>query len=217
MKKYDYIVWDFNGTIIDDVRIGIESINVLLSKRKLPTIKSKDEYQKSFCFPIIEWYRGLGFDFDAEDYTDIANEWVAEYISRESRAPLCEGVIELLDEFKKRNIKQIIISASEEKMLKRQLSAFGIEKYFAEVVGKNDIYASGKTEIAKRWRANNPGNILFIGDTDHDLDVASAIRADCILTSSGHQSYERLRNLKAEEGMGFDVVNCLRDILEDRV
>ena len=33
---------------------------------------------------------------------------------------------------------------------------------------------------------------LFIGDTLHDLEVANAMKAECMLVSCGHQSYEVL-------------------------
>ena len=212
MKRYDCIIWDFNGTIFDDVEIGIESINVLLSERGLKTISGRDEYRKSFGFPIIDWYKRLGFDFETEDYDVVANEWVAEYLSREKRAPVMDGVKELLEYFKANGIRQVIISASEITMLTRQLEFLGIRKYFDDVVGKNDVYASGKGEIARKWRRENPGDMVFIGDTDHDLETAEQIQADCILVASGHQSFERLIRLHPQNGIDLTVVNNMKEI-----
>ena len=214
MKKYDFIVWDFNGTILDDVQIGIESINALLTRRGIKTIDTREEYRNSFSFPIIEWYKKLGFDFETEAYSVVANEWVAEYVKREPNATICDGAVELLEWFKNTQKSQVIISASEENMLERQLRALGVHHYFDAVVGKNDVYASGKIETAKKWRDSHPGKILFIGDTDHDLEVAIAIGADCILAASGHQSYERLCKLMPENGLDYRTVRSLRDILK---
>lgn len=214
MKKYDCIIWDFNGTIFDDVNIGIESINTLLRARGLVELSTREEYQRNFGFPIIEWYKKLGFDFDKEDYDEVAREWVAEYLSREKNAPTTDGVIELLEHFSKSGIRQVIISASEITMLKRQLGFLGIEKYFDDVVGKDDVYASGKSEIALRWRSLNPGKMLFIGDTDHDLETAEHINADCILVACGHQSYERLSSLALKARTPLTVVRKMQDILD---
>ena len=213
MKNYNIIAWDFNGTLLDDVQIGIESINVLLSKRGLKTINTREEYKNSFRFPIIEWYKSLGFDFTKEDYEIVAHEWVAEYLKREPNAPLCEGVVELLDHFKMSGKRQVIISASESSMLNRQLSSLGIASYFEAVVGKNDVFAGGKTEIAKLWREKNSGTVLFIGDTDHDLETARAIGADCVLVSAGHQAFDRLKTLSSNESIKLSVVNTLFDIV----
>ena len=53
--RYQYLIWDFNGTIINDVQTGMDSINAVLPKYKLPTIKSLNDYQEKFRFPIIDY------------------------------------------------------------------------------------------------------------------------------------------------------------------
>ena len=195
--KYTYVVWDFNGTIFDDVRIGLESLNVLLKRRGLPIIESYERYKEEFMFPIIEGYKKWGFDFDKESYDDVAVEWVNEYLSREDEAELVDGVRETLDYFKSNGLKQIIISASETSMLIKQLKKLGIEAYFEEVLGLDNVHAAGKKEIALAWKKKHlDERLLFIGDTDHDHLVAEAINADCILISSGHQSYGKLLKIK---------------------
>ena len=35
MKKYEYVIWDFNGTILDDVEASMSSVNKLLVERGL--------------------------------------------------------------------------------------------------------------------------------------------------------------------------------------
>ena len=61
MTKYDYILWDWNGTIVDDLNINFKIINQLLKERNLPTI-TLQRYKEIFTFPIIEFYRSAGFD-----------------------------------------------------------------------------------------------------------------------------------------------------------
>ena len=56
---YTHILWDFNGTILDDVSVGINAINVLLKRRKMPIIFSQEEYRAKFCFPVIDYYLSL--------------------------------------------------------------------------------------------------------------------------------------------------------------
>ena len=169
---------DFNGTIFDDVDIGVESINALLKKRGLKVFSDREAYKNSFCFPIKKWYEELGFDFLAESYDNVAVQWIKEYLSREHKAGIYEGVREALSSYSNNGARQVIISASETGMLKRQLCELGIYGLFDEVLGKDDIFATGKEEIALKWRSQNKGRALFIGDTDHDLAVAQAIGAD---------------------------------------
>lgn len=50
-RKYSHVIWDWNGTLFDDVDWCIEVINIMLAKRKIQTIQSVAEYHKAFCFP----------------------------------------------------------------------------------------------------------------------------------------------------------------------
>ena len=94
--------------------------------------------------------------------------------------------------------KQIILSATEYNMLAEQVSELGIDGYFSELVGLDNIKAESKEKIALAWRKKNPDEkILFIGDTDHDLNVARAIGADCVLIADGHQDIKYLSTLGA--------------------
>ena len=68
MNSRKYVIWDFNGTIIDDVDVSFRAANILLEEYGLKKISSHDEYRGMLCFPVIDYYRKLGFDFDKIDY-----------------------------------------------------------------------------------------------------------------------------------------------------
>ena len=192
--KYTHIIWDFNGTILNDVDIGIESVNRLLEPRGLKKIESIDEYHELFRFPIIDYYKSLGFDFEKDDYyTVLAPEWVAAYMELVPGATVYEGVTETLEYFSNANVGQVLLSATEIEQLKTQIHELGIEKYFCEVIGLDNIHAKSKAENAKVWMQKHPdARPLFVGDTEHDAEVAKAVGADCILVACGHQSRDIL-------------------------
>ena len=189
----DKVIWDFNGTILDDVETGIISVNKLLADRGLPTLKDKNDYHRHFGFPIKRYYESLGFDFSKESYEEIAPIWVDEYLKNVKSAPLCQGVEEALELLRKEGIKQVIISATELDMLKGQLDDLGISEYFDEVCGLDNIHASSKVELAREWRKKNFDEIaVFLGDTEHDFETARAIGVECFLIEGGHQSRKTL-------------------------
>lgn len=191
--KYTDVIWDFNGTIIDDVAVGIDSVNKLLLDRGLDVIGSEEQYRRVFRFPIKEYYRSLGFDFDAEPYEKIAPLWVKEYLDRCKNAPLRDGFSEAFELFQSLGVKQHILSATELSMLKDQLDFYGIADNFESIFGLGDIHAHSKTDLAKRWREEYPHSVaLFIGDTEHDFAAAVAMSADCALVCGGHQTRETL-------------------------
>ena len=67
MKDKLTIIWDWNGTLLDDVDIYVDTINVLLAKYKKKPI-SKEYYKKLFTFPVQNYYSKLGFDIDVRGY-----------------------------------------------------------------------------------------------------------------------------------------------------
>ena len=67
MRRYDYVLWDWNGTLLDDLALNLSVENELLRRRGLFERADKDYYLEHFGFPIIEFYRALGFDFSKED------------------------------------------------------------------------------------------------------------------------------------------------------
>ena len=183
------VIWDFNGTVLDDVQTGIDSINALLSRRGLPTLSGVEEYHKHFHFPIIDYYAGLGFDFEKEPFSQIAPERVAEYDRLVPKAGLCRGVREAIDALARAGIKQVLLSATEQKMLERQVRGLGLDGLFSRVIGMDNIEAHTKLPAALRFmEEEKPGRAVMIGDTSHDAEVARDIGAECLLVAAGHQS-----------------------------
>ena len=191
--NYTHIVWDFNGTILDDLWAGIMSENVLLRRRGMPELKTLQQYYDVFCFPIKSYYEKLGYDFEKERYEDVADEWTREYDYFSGFSPVKSGVREAVEYFRARGVSQTIISMSEVEMMKRQIASFGITDYFDEILGLENNLAHSKLELARSWKERvNPRKVLMLGDTTHDIETAKVLDADCILIAGGHQSKERL-------------------------
>ena len=206
LSQYSTVVWDFNGTLLDDLGIGIRAVNALLSRRGMRTISSPEEYHAVFCFPIEEYYRRLGFDFSREPYEVLAVEWVREYRAIEGSAPLREGALSLILRLCEAGVRQIVLSATEETMLGEQLRALGIAEYFDEILGRSDIYAESKLALAERLSERLSGGVLVIGDTEHDLETARVLGADAVLLRGGHASDEALASLGCELADGLPML-----------
>ncbi len=190
---WTHLIWDFNGTLYDDVAAGVESINVMLRARGLRAFASHEEYRGVFDFPVEAYYRAIGLDVDGEGYDALAHEWVALYLENSRTAGLRSGVAAVLDALTARGLPQLVLSASEREMLLRQLRELGIADRFTDVLGLDNIYAGSKAAIAAAWRrAHRDARPLFVGDTLHDAEVAASIGADCVLINGGHQSRVRL-------------------------
>ena len=75
------------------------------------------------------------------------------------------------------------------------LDHYNLTKYFDNVIGLDNIYAGSKTHLGLSLveQLNLPKKqILFIGDTLHDAEVAEAMGVHSILIANGHQVKEKL-------------------------
>lgn len=209
--KYSLVIWDFNGTVLDDLELSLNSINTVLKKRNLPLIEGKNAYRTFFKFPIEKYYEDLGMDFTKEPYKIPADEWVALYNSGADRVPLTNGVKEVIDKIAETKTPQIILSASEKEMLNAQLERAGLLSIFETVLGTDNVYGGGKISMAKRWAENTDTdltNAVLIGDTDHDYQTATAIGCDCILYANGHMDRKRL------EETGATVIDSMYNLFD---
>jgi len=208
INKYKHIIWDWNGTLVDDVWLVVEIMNKMLKKRKLPRIDSK-RYREIFDFPVINYYSKLGYDFSKESFEKLTDEFISEYYRRFNECKLFDDAEEVLKKIRDMGISQSILSASKEDILIEKISYYGINKYFCRILGLENHYAESKIERGKRWIAElnlKPKEVLLIGDTIHDYIVSKHIGCDCLLIANGHHSYEKLAKL------GTDVMRTLKEI-----
>jgi phosphoglycolate phosphatase len=185
---YSSIVWDWNGTILNDVEYNLCIVNTLMQDRGMKPI-TLEVYRSAFKMPIRNFYTDIGFDLEKEDFEKLASEYNRMYKADFSSIPLTEGVLEVLEYFYQKGVKQYIVSASEQKSLDAQVKEKGLEKYFTQTVGNDDYSVVSKTDKARdlKKRIGSSGKILFVGDMDHDYEAALAMGADCVLYTGGHQ------------------------------
>lgn len=199
MIEVENILFDFNGTIIDDVDLCLKLLNQMLIKRNhLPV--SKERYLEIFTFPVIEYYKLAGFKFPEDDFDELATFFINEYKRQNVTCPLYPNVIRTLNYLISKNIKLAIVSASEKNLLLSQLEQYGIKNYFFGISGLDSINADSKIESAKKFINKNNLNLsktIFVGDTLHDADVALTLGIPCILIASGHQCKKVLNQSNA--------------------
>lgn len=209
--KYEYVIWDWNGTLFNDVQISIDTMNKMLEVKEYPQRLDTDLYKSIFSFPVVDYYIKVGLDFEKHSFDELAQLFIDLYSEVQDSAELFKSVRDVLKYFNSLGLKQSVISVCEKERLYHQISLFDIEDYFDDVIGTDDNYAVSKADIAKKWFADhelNPDKAVFIGDTVHDYEVARAVGCDSILIADGHQSREVL-SVTDEV-----IINCISDIKE---
>jgi len=210
------IIWDWNGTLLNDVDYSVAQINKVLTKYKLPNI-SVEKYREIFTFPVIDYYKALGFDFDKLDFKLVGMEFIDLYNENLKECKLNKGVIEVLSMFKKNNIKQGIISAREHNSLLVDLKNFEIDKYLQYCFGIDNNYAAGKDVLFEKYLAKSQTsrkNIYLIGDTTHDCEIAEKFGLNFILFEKGHQNFSHFNGCRIFEKI--DDISKLSEIIYER-
>jgi phosphoglycolate phosphatase-like HAD superfamily hydrolase/membrane protease YdiL (CAAX protease family) len=209
-RGLQHIIWDWNGTLLDDLNLCLACINGLLIKRGLDPV-NRSTYLDIFGFPVKDYYQKLRFDFSKETFEAISTEFMACYEAGRGDCSLMDGAIELLETLKVRGISQSILSASKISYLEKAVSDYHIKDYFNLVDGLDNHHAAGKLSLARTHLeklALPQESILLIGDTLHDAEIAHELGLQCCVIPNGHHSRQRL-----EKSPAF-LVNSLGDLLD---
>lgn len=190
-----HVIWDWNGTLYDDVHVCVEALNSMLRRRNRQTI-TVDKYVEVFDFPVKAVYPKLGFKMEEENWDRMAREYHDEYLARTDSCGLRRGTGELLDKMKKSSIPMSLVSACEISILRDLVDKTGVEEFFENIRGLSDLFAASKMELArdlmKKIKADG-ASALFVGDTLHDYEIARELGCCCVLLTGGHQTEKRLR------------------------
>ncbi len=185
-------------------------MNQMLNKRNYPLLKA-DRYREIFTFPVRDYYGKAGVDFAEHEWDEVAMEFIDNYRINVAGAKINPEALAILKLLSARNIRQFILSAMEQEFLTETINHRLDKNIFEEIVGLNNHYAHTKVENAKLLvdKLGLPKNeILMIGDTLHDHEVAESVGIGCLLFSGGHQSRKRL------ESSGAAIIDSLAEITE---
>ena len=203
------VLWDWNGTLIADVSHVVKINNMVFAAYGYRDT-TEEEYRSLFRFPVKDYY--LDYGVTEEDFVLLAREWNEKYVESFDEVPLSPHVAETVRRFQAAGFRQVILSASQVDQLRSQVARFAeLEGVFDEMLGISDVYAAGKVQLAKDYLARSgidPAETVFIGDTNHDAEVAQAIGVRCLLVSGGHQNDDVLKKT------GATVLKSLEDACE---
>ena len=205
-----YLLWDWNGTLLDDTALCLRALNGMMEARGLKPI-TLDYFRAHFAFPSRNFYNFLGmttsdetWDAMAQEYHDRYHEVAAE-INREAR--------EALTYAKDFGFRQSIISALRQDFLTAEVNKFKLRNFFDYAYGSDNLNGGTKIEraceLVERLKREGfiRGPLVLIGDSLHDKVTADAVGARSVLFSGGSHSAERL----AAEAPTYDsLLDCVK-------
>ena len=197
MPKYTHIIWDWNGTLLNDLSASLTSVNDMLDLRGMPRIDA-DFYKECIGVPIRKFYDRV-FDMEKEDYSIIIKQDNEGYLLHLADCGLTRGAREAIEFFTSCGMHQAVVSSSNNDQLCENIRKYSLDGCFDAVLGSADFYAGSKIDRAKAYLEKTDGKsgkILVVGDLEHDADMAKELGADCVLLTSGHEHISRLERAK---------------------
>ena len=193
--KYKHIIWDWNGTLLNDLELCVRMLNQSLSKRNIPNITIQ-EYKEKFLFPIKTFYESVGFNFDKEPFEDTNIEFHNGFEKNFKTLGLQPFAEETIITLHKKNVTQSILSATIQAKLIEQVGFFGLDRYLDNIIGlSNTPSGYGKEYEGKELLMSvdiDKSKTIIIGDSLLDFRVSKALGIDCALVYNGHNDMKRL-------------------------
>ena len=189
-----HIIWDFNGTLLNDTQLSLDVDNNVFEKLAIPAI-TIDDYRNNMTMPVRDFYPAVGVDYSIHGYETIARLWLDEFNQKAVGVGLVSGALDAIRFFHGQGRSQSVLSASYEPSLRKQCEALGLTPYMTDISGLEDESASKKTEIGRRQLRElglEGRDVVLIGDMLTDAHLAEDLGADCILVSWGHNDLKRL-------------------------
>lgn len=187
-----HILWDWNGTLLDDTEAALRTLNIMIARRGGKPIEMPF-YLDNFAFPVRPFYDKIGIVARNEDeWNSIAREYHETYLSQPKS--LNRGAIAALEMAKASGCRQSIVSALRQDLLEEQVRRYGVAGYFDFLYGSNNLDGASKVSRARELMARlTPDAFVLIGDALHDKEVADALGIPCIMCAAGSHAAWRLR------------------------
>lgn len=194
-----HIIWDWNGTLVDDVDLCVEILNQELTIRHISEISVR-HYKEKFFFPVNEFYETLGLPSNGTEYECLNETYIREYRARYKECDLHFGARETLEKLISKGISHSILSAGKRADVESFTRHFGVNSLFLEIDGASNIEAKGKDERALDHLSRfgfHQSEVILVGDSCHDWEVAQLIGCNAILFEHGHVEGDRLKMLSS--------------------
>jgi phosphoglycolate phosphatase len=195
--KYQLIVFDWDGTIIDSAATIAECIRESARDMGLP-VPTVEQASHVIGLGLHDSLRMAVPELQSEQYPQFVSNYRRHFLAREDAMSLFSGMKELLTDLKGSHLLAIATGKSR-RGLDRALAATGVGPFFAASRCADETNPKPHPAMLLELMdelgfAKN--QMLMIGDTSHDLEMARAAEVDSVAVTYGAHPEEGLRACK---------------------
>lgn len=184
------IIFDWSGVVKDATTGQLWIINKIFKKHGLPPL-SMEEFQDNWVQPYQLFYNKylpkLSLEEEEKDYLEAINSDDCP------KAKSCVGMTELIKNLKNKGNFLFVVSSDHIETFLKEIKQYGLEDIFTEVITNvHDKFDSVNGLIKKH--NFNLSETYFIGDSNHEADVAKRTGINSVAVTWGFCSEQKLRS-----------------------
>ncbi|WP_326661624.1 HAD family hydrolase [Streptomyces sp. NBC_00385] len=208
-KHRTHLVWDWNGTLLDDNIAVVGATNAAFAEIGLAPI-TLEQYREMYCIPIPRFYERLMGRLPTDvEWERMDGVFHRHYTEQREACGLTQGAAELLAQWQLAGRSQSLLSMYGHEHLVPVVRGYGIERHFVRVDGRTGPSGGSKAQHMERHFAAldgiSPAYTVVIGDAVDDAVAAAHVGAKAVLFTGGSHSRTSL------EAAGVPVVDTLAE------
>lgn len=206
-----HVVWDWNGTILDDNDATMVAVNAVCAAFGRAPV-DLDHWRSIYRRPLADTYRDLlGREISADNWAEIDRRFHSAYRELLPTIRFCAGIPDELYRWRTTGRTQSLLSMWFHDELVPEVAGRGLAELFVRVDGlRGQVGGHGKADhLVAHIQALDldPASVLLVGDVEDDAIAAQAAGARCVLVTTGLSSRAML------EGSGVPVVDSIAEAL----
>lgn len=198
-KEYDLIVFDWDGTLMDSASSIARSIQAAASDVGL-AVPSDAEARHIIGLGLNEALQTLFPQADAATHEKVVARYRYHFLGQDHQIPLFAGAAELVQSLHARGYWLAVATGKSRRGLQRALEYSGLGPYFVATRCADESFSKPHPAMLLELMdelAVEKTRTLMIGDTSHDLQMASNAGVAALAVTYGAHEHDYLRDFAA--------------------
>lgn len=217
MKRYDAVIFDWDGTVMDSTRSIVTAIQSACADVDLPIPEAS----------VASWVIGLSLEsalyhcvptLTAEQMPMFLERFRFHFLHRDLENKLFDGVVDMLETLRQRTVMLGVATGKSRVGLDRVLSAKQLHSYFDTTRCADESFGKphpGMLLEIMDELSLRPEQLLMVGDTSHDIQMATNAGVDSMAVTYG--AHDKRTLLEAEPTIMVSSVHEMQTWLLERV
>jgi len=191
-RRFDLIVFDWDGTLFDSTALITRSIQAACADLGVP-VPSERDASYVIGMGLIEALQHAAPDLPQERYRELGARYRHHYFARQHEIVLFDGTLAMLQALKARNHWLGVATGKSRRGLDEALHTVQLREVFDATRTADETASKPNPQMLlelMREFGTEPERTLMIGDTTHDLQLAANAGAAALGVGYGAHPHE---------------------------